>query len=103
MFIGIFMGILSAVALLIIMTRLGLRKFVGYPVIVDITGSALFAVLFAGTLTGMMVAVIAALTLSGMIWVVRFLMGFERFNFKTRHWEYSKPRYMKNKASTVWA
>jgi ABC-type microcin C transport system permease subunit YejB len=88
------MGFLSALALVIIMARLDIRKFMGYPVIVDIAGSVLFAVLFAGTLTGMMVAVIAALTLSAIIYIVRLVVGYERFNFKTRSWAFHPPRYM---------
>jgi hypothetical protein len=94
MLIGIFMGFLSAIALVVIMARLDIRKFMGYPVIVDITGSALFCLLFAGTLTGMMVAVIAGLTLSAIVWMIRYVIGFERFNFKSRTWSYYPPRYM---------
>jgi len=94
MLTGIFMGFLSAIALVIIMARINIKKFVGYPVIVDIAGSILFAILFAGTLTGMMVAVIAALTLSLIIWLIRFIMGYERFNLKSRQWVHYPPRYM---------
>lgn len=94
MLTGLFMGVLSAVALIIIMARIDIKKFMGYPVIVDIAGSILFAFIFAGTLTGMMVAVVAALTLSAVIWVVRLVMGFERFSFKRKQWEYHPPRYM---------
>lgn len=90
----LFMGILSAVALLILMARLDIRKFVGYPVIVDIFGSCLFAILFAGTLTGIMVAMVAALTLSAFIWIVRLLMGYKRFDRKHKVWTYYPPRYM---------
>lgn len=94
MLVGLFMGFLSAIALIIIMARISLRRFMGYPVAVDIVGSVLFAFVFAGTLTGMMVAVVAALVLSGAIWIVRAVSGYERFNFKTKQWTYYPPRYM---------
>ena len=87
----LFMGVLSAIALLIIMARLDIRKFVGYPIIVDVLGSFLFAVLFAGTLTGIMVAMVAALSLSAFIWLTRFFMGYKRFT-KRNGWEYYPPR-----------
>lgn len=93
MLIAIFMGLLSAIALIVIMARLNIRKFMGYPVLVDITGTILFCILFAGTLTGMMVAVIAGLTLSLMVYIVRQLLGFERYNRK-QGWTYYPPRYM---------
>lgn len=93
MLVGLFMGFLSAIAFVIILARLGLRKFMGYPVAVDILGSALFCVLFAGTLTGMMVAVIAGLTLSGMVWLIRTLFGFEKW-VRGKGWVYYPPRYM---------
>lgn len=92
MLTAIFMGFLSAIALVILMSRIDIRKFVGYPVIVDIIGSVLFAVIFAGTLTGMMVAVIAALTFSAIIFLVRLIMGYERFDIKSRSWQYYPPR-----------
>ena len=92
MLTAIFMGFLSAIALVILMSRIDIRKFVGYPVIVDIIGSVLFAVIFAGTLTGMMVAVIAALTFSAIIFLVRLILGYERFDLKSRSWQYYPPR-----------
>ena len=82
MLTGIFMGLLSAIALVIILARLGLRKFMGYPVALDICGSVLFCLLFAGTLTGMMVAVVAGLALSGIVYIVRSVVGYDRWDRK---------------------
>jgi len=75
------------------MARMDIRKFMGYPVIVDVAGSVLFCMLFAGTLTGMMVAVIAGLTLSLFVWLIRTTIGFKRWSKKTG-WTYYPPRYM---------
>ena len=93
MLIALFMGLLSAIALVVIMSRLGIKKFMGYPAVVDIVGSVLFALLFAGTLTGMMVAVVAGLTLSLIVYTIRLLVGFEKWT-KKNGWEYYPPRYV---------
>lgn len=90
----IFMGFLSAIALIIIMARISLRKFMGYPVLTDVVGSILFCIIFAGTMTGIMVAMIAALVLSTCIWLVRSLFGYERFSLKTRSWQYHPPKFV---------
>lgn len=86
--LALFMGFLTATALLVICFKLGIKKIVGYPVTADLTASAMFCVLMAGTLTGMMIAIIAGLAFSGMIWVIRRLTGYERYSIKQRAWVY---------------
>lgn len=85
--IALVVGILSMLAVFILMSRLGIKRCMGYPIIVDVLGSALFTILFWGTLTGMMIAAVAAIALSLSVWLVRKTMGYERFSIKTRGWQ----------------
>lgn len=89
--IAILMGILSSIALLVILWKIGMRKFLGYPVTLDIVASLLFTLLFAGTLTGMLVAVIAGLTFTAIVFILRAIMGFQKWSFKNG-WTYFPPR-----------
>lgn len=91
MLVAIFMGFFTVVALVCIMARINLSKFMGYPVLTDLGGTILFSLLFAGTLTGMLVAVVAGLLLSAFTWVYRYLFGFKRYTRKTG-WSYYPPR-----------
>ena len=88
----LFMGALSTFALLITLSRLDLRKFIGYPVLLDISGTLLFAALFHNSLTGMMIAVIATLTLWLAITLLRKYWGYKRYSLKARTWVYYPPR-----------
>lgn len=88
----IFMGLLSTAAFLITLGRTDIKKFMGYPVLLDISGTVLFAALFHASLTGMMIAVISALSLAGSITLYRRYLGYKRFNFKARAWVYYPPR-----------
>lgn len=93
MLIAIFMGFFTVVAFIVILARFNLTKIMGYPTIVDIGGSVLFALIFAGTLTGMLVAVIAGLLLTMFTWAYRYLFGYEKYKVK-KGWSYYPPRRM---------
>jgi membrane protein CcdC involved in cytochrome C biogenesis len=89
----LFMGFLTAVALLVICYRIGIKKIVGYPVFADLGASIMFCLLLAGTLTGMTIAIIAGLCFSFAIWCIRRLTGYERFDIKQRVWIYYPPQH----------
>jgi len=74
----VLVAFMAVLGLLIMMGRLNLRRFLGYPNIVDITCTIIFAILFAGTFSGMVVAGFASLFLSLMLWVLRASIGAER-------------------------
>ncbi len=85
--IGIlFMGFLVATAFIVVCCRINLKRIVGYPVLADLTATAMFCILMAGTLTGMSVAIVAGLVFSAVVTIVRKTMGYERFNLTTRTW-----------------
>lgn len=93
--VPIFMGFLSTAAFLITLGRMDIRKFMGYPVLLDIVGTVMFAALFHSTLTGMMTAVIAALSMAFSITMYRRWFGYKRFNLRNRVWVYYPPRQCK--------
>jgi len=84
----LFMGFLTALALLVVCWRINIQRIVGYPVATDITATSMFIIMMAGTLTGMAIAIVAGLLFSGAIGIIRRIKGYERFNLKTRAWEY---------------
>lgn len=84
----LFMGFLTAMALLVVCWRINIQRIVGYPVLTDLTATSMFCILMAGTLTGMAIAIVAGLLFSATIWAVRKVKGYERFNLKTRTWVY---------------
>lgn len=74
----VLVAFMAVLGLLIMMGRLNLRRFLGYPNVVDITCTIVFVILFAGTFSGMVVAGFASLFMSLMLWVLRSTIGAER-------------------------
>lgn len=79
-------GILMAWTLLIIMGRMNLRRFLGYPAIMDVMGTLILGALLHGTLGGMIAAISGGLFLSLIITVLRHYIGYEVFNLRTGSW-----------------
>lgn len=73
------MAMLSAIVL---MARISLKKFLGYPNVIDITFSTFFVLTFHGTFAGMVVAGFASLFLSLVLWALRSSVGAERIGLK---------------------
>lgn len=76
-------GVLAAVAKIIVLMRLGmLKKLMGFHFALDFAAGAVFAWLFFGTLTGMVIAAIAGLTFSLFITIYRRFAGYERLTIR---------------------
>jgi len=75
-------GILMSFTLLIVMARLGLRKFMGYPAILDAAVVLLLGWLLHGTFGGIAAAITGGLFFSVMITVIRKYYGYSRFTYK---------------------
>ena len=88
---AITIGILSAIVILIVMARLGLRKFMGYPAIMDVLVTIFLAALLHGTYAGMTAAVIGGLFFSLMITVIRRCYGYTRLT--RTGWKYYEGEY----------
>ena len=75
-------GILSALAIAIVMIRLGMSKFAGYPALCDISVTLGLAALLYGTWSGMVAAIVGGLAFSLLITIYRRIFGFERLTLK---------------------
>ena len=71
----IFMGVLSAVAILAVLMRLGIKRFIRFPAILDVSASVLLAVIYSGTFGGMAAAIAGGLAFTGMVSLLRLYYG----------------------------
>lgn len=71
-------ALITVLGFLIMMGRLNLKRFLGYPNLVDIVFTVLMLLMFEGTFSGMFVAAVASLFMSLMLWVLRSSIGAER-------------------------
>lgn len=78
MIFAIIIGLLSAVVLIIVMSRFGIKYFMGYPAVLDIVATILLMLMLHGTYVGMVAAVMGGLFISGFISVIRRVMGYAR-------------------------
>ena len=81
-------SILTAIAVYIVLCKLDILKVVYYEVATDIIMTVLLALLYKGTYSGTMIAIISGLLLSIMLKATRVLFGYKKFNSQTRQWEY---------------
>lgn len=79
-------GFMAVLAAVIMMSRISLKRFLGYPNLVDITFSTFFVLTFHGTFAGMVVAGFASLFLSLILWALRSSIGAERIAVKRGKW-----------------
>lgn len=84
---------LVALGFFIIMFKLGLKRVLGYDLYVDIALTAILMFLFAGSFSGMVVALIGGLIISIVLLVLRKLIGMERYEDYT---------FDNGKTETVW-
>ena len=78
MFEMLIVGFLTAVACIVVMVKINIRRFLWVEVLVDIIFTAALLFMFAGTLGGMIAAVFAGLILSITLWILKKRFGFER-------------------------
>lgn len=94
----IIVAAMCVIGIIVMMGRLNLRRFLGYPNIVDISCTLIFLFLFAGTFSGMVVAGFASLFMSVLLGGMRSFMGAERlcirrgrYNMPVLYWRVYKP------------
>lgn len=73
-------GLISAIVVLIIQARLDLRKFMGYPALMDAVVTLLIAWVLYGTFAGMTAAAFGGLFYSLMITLIRRYYGVQETN-----------------------
>jgi hypothetical protein len=85
--IFILIALMTVIGLIIMMARLNLRRFLGYPNAVDIGATVVFTMLFHGSFAGMVVVGFASLFLSLTLWALRSSIGAERLAIRRgKYW-----------------
>ena len=85
------MSVLTALAILIVMIKIDIRKFLGYEITVDLTVTCFLAALGAmtGTFMGLMTGIVAGLAFSLVIAALKKLLGYKSLNRKG--WQEHRP------------
>lgn len=78
----IIVGVLTAVAVIVLMFKINILRFLWVETLVDLLFTGALLMMFAGTLGGMIAAVIAGLVLSVALWIMKRRMGYERLRLK---------------------
>lgn len=87
-------GILMAFTVLIVIARLGMRKFMGYPAVLDASIVIVLGWLLHGTFGGITAAITGGLFFSLMITVIRKYYGYSRLTHRgwvTNYGVFGKP------------
>jgi len=85
------MSVVSTAAVLALYFKIGIRRVMGFNAIADVGGSFLMAAFFGMSTMGIFTAAMGGLWLSIALSILRKIMGYETFNFRTGHWEYHGP------------
>lgn len=91
----IFAGVISALGILFLLFKFGIRRVIAFDIPIDISTTALLMFLFAGTFGGMMAAMIGGLLISVVLFVMKLTMTREELHFvKTKSFPYRKLRWV---------
>lgn len=82
MFEMMFVGVVTAIAVIVVMAKLNIRRFLWCEAVVDVAFTIALMIMFAGTLGGMIAAVVGGLVLSIALWLLKKQMGYERLVFR---------------------
>ena len=80
--LALLIGVLSALAILIVMMRINLRRFMGFPATLDALVVLLLIFMLHGSYVGMVAAVVGGIAFSAMITLIRRLYGYEELTRK---------------------
>lgn len=73
------LGLLSALSIFVVMCRINVKRFMGYPALVDVATCIFLMQALHGSFGGMVAAITGSLFFSAFIWVYRKLFGYERW------------------------
>lgn len=87
-------GIISAIGVIWILSRMNLRRIAGYAMFWDVVVSFTLAFIFIGTYAGMMTGLLAGVIVSAFLTVVGRTAGKERLKLRRKEGEViAKPRW----------
>lgn len=78
----VLVAVVTVLGTLLMMGRLNLKRFLGYPNLVDVSFTILMVMLFHSTFSGMVVGGLTSLFMSVCLWVLRSSIGAERLAVK---------------------
>lgn len=88
-------GLISAVGLLFLLFKFGVRRVIAFDIPIDIGATALLMFLFAGTFGGMMAAMVGGLIISIVLFVMKKSMYREELKLvKISTFPYRKLRWI---------
>ena len=91
----IFAGLLSALGLLFLIFKFGVRRIIAYDIPIDITVTAFLMYAFAGTYSGMIAAMVGGLIVSITLYVMKRTMRREELKLlKTSQFPYRAWRWI---------
>lgn len=91
----IFAGLLSALGLLFLIFKFGVRRVIAYDIPIDITITALLMYAFAGTYSGMIAAMVGGLIVSITLYIMKRTMRREEYKLvKTTKFPYRALRWV---------
>jgi len=84
-------GTLSALGLLFLLFKFGIRRVITFDIPIDIAATTLLMVLFAGTFAGMMAAMVGGLIVSVTLYALKQTMTREKLSIvKAKKFPYKK-------------
>ena len=75
---------MTALGIFIIMVKIGIKKFNGYIVTTEVVLFTLLAFLFIGTMSGMLIGLVAGIALSAGLYITKHTFGAERLKRRGR-------------------
>lgn len=93
---------IAVLGIVVMMARINLRLFLGYPNTVDILCTVVFTLLFHGTFSGMVVAAFSSIVMSGMLWALRNSIGAQKLRVIRDGLKYKFEVYESNVRKPHW-
>lgn len=91
----IFAGVLSALGLLFLIFKFGIRRIITYDIPIDIAVTGLLMYAFAGTYSGMIAAMVGGLIVSIVLYILKRTMRREELQLvKTSNFPYRALRWV---------
>lgn len=71
-------ALVMTVALILLLARLDLRKFLGYSAIVDVCFTVLMFMMFMGTFSGIVAGAFAGLFMTLLLYMLKAVLGYKK-------------------------
>ncbi len=78
----VYIGVIAALAILFLLLKLNVRRVCGYAFEIDLLATIALVVMFAGTFSGMVAAVVGGSIISIALYTMKHLYGAERLTRK---------------------